>query len=835
MRLATNALLYSQSIACIHASKLESEIGSAVITQLQTAQYEGMILPVTKKAKQVKGIYAYTDIAALPATPQLAIFCDPKQNCIQEVQHLADIGCQAILFLGSHFAETGQEKQWLAVKQICDRYDILVFGPNEFGFIFPWHHLHASLSPLHVQPGSVAFISQSQSMCQQVLDWAYAKQTGLSACICLNPHQEKDLALWLDTLSLDPKTNAIVLYFDKIKEARRFMSAARSAASLKKILVMSPHHEHALPRSQYLVHQSAIARAGMLQVHTTHELFAALGTLNHTQSLKNAQGLVLLSNTQALTHMALAALSHSDTQLNPFHQLAQLDTQQLVNDYPDLIEPSAHSGVISLKNHVTAKAIESIVSYLHQQKNVHAILVLHSPSLECASIDVLAALNNAQNTLPKAARLSKAKILTHFAGEYSAHSARQQANKLQIPTYRTPEGAVCAYMHLIKYRDNQIKLKQMPTSLLSADESHISHVKDWLNAQILEGKRDFNHNELVDFLNAYQIKVLSPRQREEKLATTGYLALLFNIQVRVDPIFGPVLYLLKQEKLDLNASKQKPHYLAVALLPLNMALATNLLLEAANKLQNPIPPSDFADTLLTQASTLIVRLSHIMLDHAKIQALDLDLMLTPHTGLNILDLQIQCMAPTSVRTKFAIKPYPAELEKTLQLKQGQIFIRPICPEDELQIDAFIQGVDDEDRYKRFFSSKQRFDHDALAKLTQIDYDREMALVAFEAQKDNPKMLGVSRIIKETQTDHAEFSILLDSQCKGQGIGKALLSELIEYARQRGVHSLKGITMPSNQAMIGLAKHLGFKVSLDFEDEVAYLELALDKMQQDNES
>ncbi|MGB2079421.1 MAG: GNAT family N-acetyltransferase [Vibrio sp.] len=885
MHLATKKLFSSDVICCLDAASQDGSTGPQVIEQLLKHDYRGCILPVSHNAKSARGILCYDHIHNLPKVPDLAIFCQDKPHLLAEIESLIELGCSAILCLGPSFNQTDERKRWRRIAQLCHQKDVLFFGPTQFGLIFPHHHLHASLCPVPVNKGNIAFISHSQSMCQHVIDWAYDKNVGLSACLSLAPEDTHSLALWLDTLSLEPNTQAIVLYLNEIRDARAFMSAARSASYLKKILVLHPL-QHITPdectplqqdaHQQKLIFDSMIARSGMLRVYTTHELFAALGTLNHEQSLKNDKGIIVLSNSQALTNMSMDAFGADANQIRPI----DAQTAQALQQTSDLIDNRyLQQGIIHLSPLATPKTFIQLLDMITTQKLCSAVLILHSPSAHNTS-DALAGELISQRSNQSAYR--QIKLLTHLAGEYSAKHARSALSQAKIPSYRTPEGAVCAYLHLVHYRQNQIQLRETPLSVSLPNSKALDKSRQWLKQQLEQSQNHWTSSELGEFLSFYQINLLpsfqvttldeaqthakaidqavvlkiwgndptlnrsytnvkrflmTPNQIEQaydsltyKMAEKAELnckmfvqpmvnqdrAVVARVRIRVDPVFGPVIFLGQMANMT-----QPSQDIVVALLPLNMALAKQLIIDLLRKLQLDVEA--YPDIQIpVELPKLLVKLSQMMLDHPQIKTFDCQCMVGAGTSITLVDAHMSALLDNQIRTKFAIKPYPIELEKKVPCKSGSIFLRPIKPEDEANIDAFIQSVNPEDRYKRFFSSQQKFNHDALAKLTQIDYDREMALLALSEQDEEKSILGVVRIIREPQTNSGEFSVLINSKLKGQGIGKALMLTMLDYAKQRGFDEVKGITMPTNQAMIGLAKSVGFTVRLDFEDEVAYL-------------
>lgn len=179
------------------------------------------------------------------------------------------------------------------------------------------------------------------------------------------------------------------------------------------------------------------------------------------------------------------------------------------------------------------------------------------------------------------------------------------------------------------------------------------------------------------------------------------------------------------------------------------------------------------------------------------------------------------------QARLAIRPYPHELEQTVELKDGsQCLFRPILPEDEPLLKLFIDQVTKEDLYYRYFSEINEFSHDDLANMTQIDYDREMAFVAVRQKNDGPEIIGVTRALSDPDNIDAEFAVLVRSDLKGLGLGSELLEKMIQYTRSHGLTRLTAVTMPNNRGMIGLAKKLGFSIDVQMEDGIVNLELTL---------
>jgi acetyltransferase len=208
--------------------------------------------------------------------------------------------------------------------------------------------------------------------------------------------------------------------------------------------------------------------------------------------------------------------------------------------------------------------------------------------------------------------------------------------------------------------------------------------------------------------------------------------------------------------------------------------------------------------------------------------LDINPLLVDQRGVVALDARLKVAQATATGVeRFAIRPYPKELEESVQLGGRSLLLRPIRPEDEPQHARFLAAVDAQDMHMRFFHAVRSFEHAALARLTQIDYDREMAFIAVErAGTGEQETLGVVRAIADPEGVTAEFAILVRSDLKGAGLGEVLMQKLIRYCRERGIAELVGEALTQNPRMLKLARALGFDVSLSPDTGTARMRLLL---------
>jgi acetyltransferase len=208
---------------------------------------------------------------------------------------------------------------------------------------------------------------------------------------------------------------------------------------------------------------------------------------------------------------------------------------------------------------------------------------------------------------------------------------------------------------------------------------------------------------------------------------------------------------------------------------------------------------------------VLLALQDLAADCPEIVELDINPLWADQIGVLALDARVRLEPPRSPgAVRFAVRPYPHELVTTLSVRDGRIFrIRPIKPEDAPEIQAMISETDPQDIRMRFFTALRALPDALVKRLTQIDYDREMAFVATDPLGQGA---GIVRLSCDPDFDRAEYAIIVRSDLKGQGLGRAMMKRILSYARSRNVKIVFGDVLTENMAMRGLARRLGFSES-----------------------
>jgi acetyltransferase len=216
----------------------------------------------------------------------------------------------------------------------------------------------------------------------------------------------------------------------------------------------------------------------------------------------------------------------------------------------------------------------------------------------------------------------------------------------------------------------------------------------------------------------------------------------------------------------------------------------------------------------------LVKLSQLVCDQPAIRAVHINPLLAGTHGIRVLAASVHLSPPQMpAGRRMAICAYPKELESEMTLPDGRtLLLRPVRPEDAPAFQEIFASLSPEAVRFRFLHPMNLLPHKEAARLTQIDYDREMALVlAGRSEDGQPQLFGSVRISADPDLTTAEYAILLRGDMTGMGLGPMLMRRIIEYARSRGIRQIHGDVLDDNHPMLALCKALGFKQKRDLDD------------------
>ncbi|MGE4194852.1 MAG: bifunctional acetate--CoA ligase family protein/GNAT family N-acetyltransferase [Pseudodesulfovibrio sp.] len=877
-------LFKPRSVAVIGATNDPRNAGNIVMRNIMAGGFLGPVMPVSSQAEAIAGVLTHPSVRHLPKTPDLAVVCSPLDEVPEVIHSLKERGTKAAVLMGAGFASmTAEESQDIrsTILSIASPPDIRILGPKSLGFMVPSLNLNASLAHARVEPGKVAFISQSDSLFATVLDWAIDKGVGFSHMVALGSRIDVTFADILDYLGSDPLTRSIMLYVESIKDAREFMSAARAASRNKPVLVIRPGHaldsvlagsrrRAAWGYSMDEVYDVAFRRAGMLRVEDIDGLFDAAQTLSAPRQVYDRKLAILTNGTSA-------GILAADRLMVGGGELAPLDEETIKSIDKVLGEENwSRANPVDIPFNADGKAYSDVLKLLLKDKNSNGILAMHVPWTAQPDVEVAEAIRDALKRV-------KRMVLTAWLGSGKAGQAREVFRNAGVPTYETPTQAVQAFLYMAEYLHNQEMLIETPDSLPTDFFPDTAGARNIVRNALDQGRDALTEPEAKDILAAYGIPVVETRiavSAKEAVIAADELGYPVALKLRSPQIPQPfdvggvLLDLETPERVWEGAAsilarctRERPdayiegftvqkmgrrpgaHELSVSahldpvfgpvllfghggmaremirdqaltLPPLSMSLAKELVSRTRISTLLRGTPSHLAADIDDICLTLI-QISQLIVDVPQITSIDINPLYADPEGVLALDAKID-LAPFEGEgeSRLAIRPYPRELEECVTLKKGrQVTLRPIRPEDEDTHRAFLANLSDEDLRLRFFGVVQReFDHKDIARFTQIDYDREMAFIATALdERGDPETLGVMRTNTRPDNSEAEFAIVVRSDQKGEGLGSMLFYKGIRYTRDRGTAKLTGQTMVENKAMQGLAKKFGFVITPDPDD------------------
>ncbi len=865
-----DSLIDPASVAVIGASSRPGSLGAWVWHNLHAGGFSGPLWAVNPKYARLDGDPVFATVAALPQVPELAVICTPPGTVAQLVAELAEKGTRAAVVLSAGMTARQRQAMLDAAKPVLLR----ILGPNCIGLLSPPHKLNASFAHLQPLAGQLAFVSQSGALLTAVLDWAQGRGIGFSHVVSLGERADVDFGDMLDYLASDAHTRAILLYIESIESAPKFMSAARSAARNKPVIVVksgrsaagvaaAASHTGALAGAD-AVADAAFRRAGMLRVDSLQDLFTAAETLTRLRDLDAEAPLSIVTNGGGAGVMAADAAAHYGLPLARLDQglLARLDAQLPANW-------SRGNPIDLIGDAPVARYVHALQTLLDDPATGN-LLFIHAPTAIVSSAEI------AQALLPLAgSQAGKKRMLASWLGEESVIKARQSFRAAGVATYDTPEDAVRAVHMLRTYSDNQTQLMQAPaaTAVLQVD---LPAAQQLLAQALSEGREMLAAHEALAVLAAYGIPVAAMRKvaAEPAAAAEAAAALGFPVVLKVlseqishkSDVGGVVLNLddaaaVEQAATAMLARVQRLKPLAVvegfavqamvlrpqshelivgasidptfgpvllfgqggtavevladramALPPLNEPLARALVqrTRVARLL------AGFRDTPAIDHAALyrvLMAVSQMLVDLPELAELDINPLLASAQGVLALDGRIRVSASRPAgAAHFAIKPYPAQLEQRVQWQGQPLLLRPIRPEDEAQHLAFLERLDPEDVRMRIFYSRRSIARSELARLTQIDYARETAFIATRQGEQGEETLGVARAMADPDNVNAEFGVIVRSDLKGQGLGRLLMDKLVLALRQQGTQKLVATVLQNNTRMLELGTALGLKLA-----------------------
>jgi acetyltransferase len=849
---------------------------------------KGKALVVSPTGEGMFDLTSYPDIESIPEKIDLAVVATPAPAVPAIVEACGKAGVEGIAIVSGGFKEAGEEGRQLEeeIREIRKAYGMRILGPNRGAIIRPSRGLNTSIFDIQPDEGNIAFISQSASLGRVVLDWAVSARIGFSMFISLGSMVDIDFGDLIDFLGEDPQTRSIMIYMETVGNARKFMSAARSFARNKPIIVVKPGQSKESARAS-LSHTGSMAgydaaydvafrRAGVVRVREIMDLFNAAEVLR-SKNLPKGPALAIVTNAGGLGVMA------TDILIGLGGNLAQLTKESIDKLSAFLPAHWSKSNPVDLFGDASIERYTKAVDACLADAQVEGILVIYASSTAAEPTELAKA-------IAEIAVGAYKPVIAAWMGTRHVQEGREVLKESHIPAYETAEEAIKTYLYMYRYKRNLELLYETPAELPVDQSPPKNNLKAFIRRTLKEGKRVLTEAEAKNFLKSYGIpgttpfavdsvesaaswaerlgypvvlKIVSPDilhrsvvggmaavYAENRLGSE-YERLLERVKERAP---GAKIASVTVEKMVENVdyqlilgSKKDTDFGSIILFgmggmgaevfkdvsfgipPLNQTLARLLMEETGIcKMLKGFRAKKPAD--LREIEQIIVSFSNLVIDFPEISEMDINpIVISDGKALAVnarIVLEENEFDQAFQYPHLAITPYPTRYVSHWLLPDGrEVVLRPIKPEDEPLEHELLSSLSEATMRARFFSIIKDISHEMLVRYCNIDYDREMAIVAEVRENEKRKLIAIGRLIIDREFKSGEFAILVGDGYQGKGLGPKLVDVLIGVAEDKGLEQMYGEILTENEKMLAVCKKLGFTVEAA-DEEMTRVTLAL---------
>ncbi len=768
-------------IVLVGASDRPLALGNTITRNLLEQATDVAIDLVNPSHDQVLGRHCVRKISQLEQAPDLALIMSPWPSVQGVLHELAELGTAGAVICS---VADSQQRFWSSARSELKRLErfvaesgMRVIGPSSQGLLLPNSNIRSALCPAQPLAGQVALISQSGAMLNAVASWAQNQGLGLSLAVALGDGVDVDVADCLDYLSGDRGTRAVLVHIESVYHARKFFSALRECSFRKPVIVLRPTSVNAAEQEGFddetndCVYTALLTRGGALRVRGLPQFFAAANA-EFTGWTAMAERVAVVGNGFSLGALTVDAVHRYGARLSRLSGAIRDELAQLLNtDEPTRLP-------LDLKRDADPLRYADAVRVLASDPEVEAILVTHQPTLYCQADELAQAL--------AATGPLKARVMAVFVAGVPSE-ARHALHSAGIPAFDSPEQAMRAHAMHCLYRRQKELLRETPPARPPSNSGNWSRVE-----QLFE--RIASKPSSAGLWPALISAAGIPGVAIEGCSSDGGLQLL----LRQHPQIGALI----EVRLG-NASQFE-------LPPIN-------LLHAQRLLSGIDPQLDSQPEFMALLADCLLTLSDLACRYPTLHSLQLaPRMLADIAGLTVL---VHGELTTDATAPLAIRPCPEDYDEMLTLDDGQrLLLRPIRAEDEPELQAGFMRLSAEEIRLRFLYPLKTMTHELASKLTQIDYEREMALVLAEpGDAGRSELYGVVRAVLEPAYRRAEYAIVIHRSLAGKGLGRHLMTRIIEWCRERVMVEVYGEVLAENRAMLHLCRKLGFSVTADDED------------------
>lgn len=862
-------------VAIFGASARKGSVGFALMNNIIASGFDGIVYPINPKRSNVLGVKAYKDLEDIPDKIDLAIIATPAKTVPDIVENCGIAGVASVLLISAGFAEAGDEgkKLMARISETIRKYNIRLIGPNCLGFIKPSIKLNASFANKMALPGKIAFISQSGALCTAILDWSIKQNVGFSHFVSIGSMMDISFNDLIDYFGSDSYTNSIVIYMESLIDARSFLSAARAFARNKPIIVLKAgkssegaqaamSHTGSLAGNDF-VFDAAFKRAGVIRVDTIDELFNIAQSLAMQPKPKN-------NRLAVITNAGGPGVIATDTLIAKGGKLAKL-SNEIIDNLNDHLSPHWSKGnPVDILGDAGPKEYSKAVELCLKDKNVDGILVILTPqsmtdptavAQEVAKIakgskkTILAVWMGADD-IQKGQELLEANNIPVYQTPENAVKCfitmYDHSRNLEI-LHETPSQIPHEFQPNMKgnqklidkvLSDNRTVMTEFEAKQL-LDNYQIPVIKNGLattEEEAVAMSENFGYPLVMkiaspDILHKTDVGGVKLNIQSKEEARIAFNKIMESATTKVpdadirgifveqmmkrkyeliiggkkDPIFGPTI-VFGMGGVAVEVFKDT----TVGLPPLNMALALRIIEDTKiYKLIKGYRGMPGAD--ISSIQFLLYKFAYLLMDFPQISDVDINPFGVDERGGVVLDAKVvldNTIVKSDIGTSkhLVISPYPSEFTTEYKLNNGKkAILRAIKPEDELMEKEMFSNFSERTQRFRFFQLIKNISHQELIRYTQIDYDREIAIIAEIEEEGKKKMAGVVRLIADQYNETAEFAIVIADPWQNLGLGNKFTDYIHEIAKARGIKKIYANVLTQNHIMQHMFKTRGFKM------------------------
>jgi len=862
-----------ETIALIGATEKEHTVGRIILDNLLLSEQRKIFPVNPNRETvlghtcypNIKDITVHVDLAVISVRAEIVPRC--LEDC-----GLAGVEGVIIVSSGCSEAGPEGKKLEDEVIAIRNKYGMRVMGPNSIGIIRPTVGLNTTPIEDTPDKGNIAFITESGAFGRALLEWGISSHIGFSLIASLGAMIDIDFGDLIDFLGEDPYTRSIMIYMEHpVEDIKRFASAAKGFALNKPIIVLRPVPADegekttrtltGLLADHNRMYDALFKRIGVVRVKEVADIFNVASVL-HTKRLPRGSRLLIITNAGGVGTMATntlvelggepAVLSEESlreldkffpnywNRQNPIYLLrdaeverfsqsisiglrdpgvdgilivytfqAAAKSEELARTVIELAQRSQKPIIISymggtgvmkgrkllLEHNIPSYDTpeEAVKTYMYMYRYKRNLELLYETPSELA-VDQAPPKNNLRVTVRRALK----KGTMFFGGEEAARFLSNYG----IPTIRSYAALTFEEAaHRAKDIEYPVVLKVVSPDIFDrADAGGLATgVKD---EQQLRYEFERVSGRIKDKTLGTRIAGVTIQKMLEKIDYEVMLG------AKRDPKFGSIIVFGMG-----GVGAQVFKDFSIALPPLNQTLARRLMEETqAYKLLHGYrgrPPAD-----LQKMEEIIVAFSNLIVDFPEIAEMDVNPIAISDGKAYALDARIiigdDMAESTSQYPHLVITPYPTRYIMPWTLSDGtEVLLRPIRPEDEPLEHEMLSTLSDESLRTRFFQTIRNITHEMHVRFCNIDYDREMAIVAEVRERDRRRIIGIARLVIEPSLKSAEYAVVVHDSYHGKGLGYKLVDVLIGFAQDKGLEEVCGYVQSTNLKMLNVCKKLGF--------------------------